>query len=130
MALSREDDRRMSSLEATSLLITHQQTTLTNSVAEVKAIVDRFENKLDNYFERLVGEHAEPKATPAGRSLNAAIERNSAALYELDKRVDSLDAFRNELRGALGFLRIVVTVSAVLSAAAVIISALHAAQLL
>ena len=120
----------MSDLEATTRLVTHQQNALTASVGEIKAMVDRIDSKLDGYFERVITEHAEPEQTPAGRRMLAVTTTNGQAVRELGGRVDSLETFRDELRGALGFLRVVVTVSTVLSAVAVIISALHAARLL
>lgn len=129
-ALAREDDRRISALESQVALIAQQQQTLSEAIGEVKAIVSRLDSKLDTMVERLIHEHAEPEATPAGRQVNRAITTNLATIGTLSGRVDSLEQWRDELRGSMTTLRFIAGLSSIISAAAIIISAAHAAHLL
>lgn len=130
MALTREDDRRMSAVETQVALVAQQQQTLTASVGEVKALVSQLDTKFDTMLERLIREHAEPKATPAGRQMVEITTANRSSINVIDARVESLESWRAEMLGGVRVLRLGVGLSSFVSAVAIVVSALHAAHLL
>ena len=115
----------MAALETSSMLIGQAQTGLASQIGEIKGIVQILDGKLDSLTERLANDHADPRATAAGRAISERIAALESPLSATAQRVDSLEAFRDELRGAMKLLQIVVAVSTILSTVAFIVSILH-----
>jgi hypothetical protein len=128
-AMRREDDRRLGALEQAVAVLHVQSTAQSQGIGEIKALVERSNTKLDRMSERLASEHADPAATAAGRQVLEFIKLQRDSVVVNASRIDSLESFRDEQRGAMALLRVIVAVSAVLSALAVIYSVGHAAAL-
>ena len=115
----------MASLEASNMLIGQAQTGLATQIGEVKGIVQSLDSKLDGLVDRIYNDHSEPRATPAGRAITERLTAIESPISTMALRVDSLESFRDELRGAMKLLQIVVSVSTILSTVAFIVSILH-----
>ena len=115
----------MAALETSTMLIGQAQTGLASQIGEIKAIVQVLDGKLDNLLERLATEHAEPRATAAGRALSDRIAAIESPLSAVNQRVDSLESSRDELRGVTKSLQVVALLSSVLSTVAFVVSILH-----